>query len=71
MDTVIAVIIIALAVAWVGRKIYKQVTAKGGCCCSGGCSTDCASGCSTDNPTGKAEDSACSCGDSCTCDKET
>ncbi|WP_316899584.1 FeoB-associated Cys-rich membrane protein [Pseudodesulfovibrio indicus] len=67
MDTLIAVIIIALAVAWVGRKLYKQLTAKGGC----GCSTDCASGCSSHGSTGRAEDSGCSCGDSCTCDKET
>lgn len=66
MDTVIAVIIIALAIAWVGRKLYKQATAKGGC----GCSSDCASGCSADKSAGKAEDSACSCGDSRACDKE-
>ncbi len=58
MDTAIAVIIIAVAAIFVFRKIRKQLSAKGGCGCSGGCSTDSSSG------------SCCGSGDdSCSCDK--
>lgn len=59
MDTVIAVIVILIAAFFVGRKIYRQATAKSGCGCGCGCSG------------GKAEDSSGSCGGSCSCDKET
>ncbi|WP_207263882.1 FeoB-associated Cys-rich membrane protein [Desulfovibrio sp. Huiquan2017] len=62
MDTVIAVIVILIAAFFVGRKIYRQATAKGGC--GGGCGCSGGSG-------GKAEDSSGSCGGSCSCDKET
>jgi hypothetical protein len=60
MDTAIAVIVILIAAFFVGRKIYRQATAKGGCGC----------GCSGGSD-GKTEDSSCSCGGSCSCDKES
>ena len=36
MDNLIIGLIVILALAYLGTKIYKQVSGKGGCGCSGG-----------------------------------
>ncbi|WP_314356985.1 FeoB-associated Cys-rich membrane protein [uncultured Veillonella sp.] len=55
MDTLIIGLIVILALAYLGTKIYKQVSGKGGCGCGGG---------------GSASNSKKSsgCGGNCSCD---
>ena len=54
MDTFIIGLIVVLALAYVGYKIYSQASGKGGCGCGGGGSNSshkssgCGSGCSCD-----------------------
>ena len=45
MDNLIIGLIVILALAYLGTKIYKQVSGKGGCGCGGGCGSKKSSGC--------------------------
>ena len=46
MDNLIIGLIVVLALAYLGNKIRKQVSGKGGCGCGSGGSSGCGSGCS-------------------------
>lgn len=51
MDNLIIGLIVILALAYLGTKIYKQVSGKGGCGCGGGGSkksSSCGGNCSCD-----------------------
>lgn len=53
MDNLIIGLIVVLALAYLGTKIYKTMSGKGGCGCGGGGSdkkksSGCGSGCSCD-----------------------
>lgn len=54
MDTLIIGLIVILALAYLGNKIYKQMSGQGGCGCGGGSSESsgksscCGGGCSSD-----------------------
>ena len=55
MDNLVIGLIVVLALAYIGTKIYKQVSGKGGCGCGGGDSdssskksSGCGGGCSCD-----------------------
>lgn len=54
MDNLIIGLIVVLALAYIGNKIYKQMAGQGGCGCGGGDS-------------GKLKKSS-SCGGNCSCD---
>lgn len=60
MDTAIVIIVVAIAAWYVFKTIRNQIRGakKGGCGCSGGCSSASSGSCSQDG------------GDSCSCDKE-
>ena len=54
MDNLIIGIIVVLALIYIGSKIYKQASGKGGCGCGGGgsdkkSSGGCGSGCSCES----------------------
>ena len=53
MDNLVIGLIVILALAYLGTKIYKQVSGKGGCGCGGG-----------DSDSKKSS----GCGGSCSCD---
>lgn len=53
MDNLVIGLIVVLALAYIGTKIYKQVSGKGGCGCGGG-----------DSDSKKSS----GCGGSCSCD---
>lgn len=55
MDNLIIGLIVILALAYLGTKIYKQVSGKGGCGCGGG-----------DSDSSSKKSSGC--GGSCSCD---
>ena len=55
MDNVVIGLIVVLALAYIGTKIYKQVSGKGGCGCGGG-----------DSDSSSKKSSGC--GGSCSCD---
>ena len=55
MDNLVIGLIVILALAYLGTKIYKQVSGKGGCGCSGGVSDS-----------GSKKSSGC--GGNCSCD---
>lgn len=54
MDNLVIGLIVVLALAYIGTKIYKQVSGKGGCGCGGG----------SDSSSKKSS----GCGGSCSCD---
>ena len=54
MDNLVIGLIVVLALAYIGTKIYKQVSGKGGCGCGGG------------SDSGSKKSSGC--GGSCSCD---
>ncbi len=37
MDTVIVIIIVAIATLYIGRRIYRQLKGSNACSCEGGC----------------------------------
>lgn len=55
MDNLVIGLIVVLALAYIGTKIYKQVSGKGGCGCGGG-----------DSDSSSKKSSGC--GGSCNCD---
>ena len=55
MDNLIIGLIVILALAYLGTKIYKQVSGKGGCGCGSGGS-------------GSGSKKSSSCGGNCSCD---
>ena len=55
MDNLVIGLIVVLALAYIGTKIYKQVSGKGGCGCGGG-----------DSDSSSKKSSGC--GGSCSCD---
>ena len=55
MDNLVIGLIVVLALAYIGIKIYKQVSGKGGCGCGGG-----------DSDSSSKKSSGC--GGSCSCD---
>ena len=55
MDNLVIGLIVVLALAYIGAKIYKQVSGKGGCGCGGG-----------DSDSSSKKSSGC--GGSCSCD---
>lgn len=54
MDNLIIGLIVVLALAYIGNKIYKQMSGQGGCGCGGGDSS-------------KSKESS-GCGGNCSCD---
>lgn len=59
MDNLIIGLIVILALAYLGTKIYKQVSGKGGCGCGGGCGGG-------GSNSGSKKSSGC--GGNCSCD---
>ena len=55
MDNLVIGLIVVLALAYIGTKIYKQVSGKGGCGCGGG---------GSDSSSKKTS----GCGGNCSCD---
>ena len=72
MDNLIIGLIVILALAYLGTKIYKQVSGKGGCGCGGGGSksgSKKSSGCGCGGGGSKSGSKKSSgCGGNCSCD---